>query len=94
MVEPADQGTSASEPFGVGRTATGSPYFWSTPMMKGRLIALLTEMQVRPMRKNEKLTDLVRWVLDELPSVAPDDPRTPQAVAIAREWWDHERSSK
>jgi hypothetical protein len=94
MVESADQGVSAPEPFGFGRTASGSPYFWSTPMMKVRLVALLTEMRVRPMHKNEKLTDLVRWVLDELPAVAPDDPRTPEAVAIAREWWDHERRSK
>ncbi|MEW6471159.1 MAG: hypothetical protein AB1679_02725 [Actinomycetota bacterium] len=51
-------------------------------------------MKVRPVHKNEKLSDLAEWVMNELPAVAPDDPRTPEAVEIARVWWEHERSSK
>jgi hypothetical protein len=67
---------------------------WSTPMLKGRLIELVREMNVRPLGKNPKLTDLAQWVIAELPKIAPDDPRTAEAVEIAHVWWDHERSSK
>jgi hypothetical protein len=49
---------------------------WSTPMLKGRLIELVREMDVRPLGKNPRLTELAQWVIDELPRVAPDDPRT------------------
>jgi hypothetical protein len=31
--------------------------------------------------------------IHDLPIVAPDDPRTLEAVEIAKAWWEHERSS-
>ena len=63
-------------------------------MLKGRLVEIVREMNVRPLGKNPKLTDLAHWVINELPVVAPHDPRTATAVQIAKVWWDHERSSK
>ena len=74
-----------------GRT---DPRHWSTPMLKGRLVELVREMQVRPLSKNPKLTELADWVIHDLPAIAPSDPRTPEAVGIAQEWWSRERSSK
>ena len=68
------------------------PSYWSTPMLKGRLIELVREMNVRTVGKNPKLTDLCDWVVHELPAIAPDDPRTVEAVAIAEEWWSRDRT--
>jgi hypothetical protein len=67
---------------------------WSTPMLEGRLVALIGEMRVRPLGKNPSLTELAQRVVHELPSIAPDDPRTAEAVEIATFWWNNERSSK
>lgn len=75
-------------------TRWGSPAYWSTPMLKGRLQQVVAEMDVASQRKSQKLSDLVEWVIHELPALAPDDPRTAEAMAIARVWWKHERSSK
>jgi hypothetical protein len=63
-------------------------------MLKGRLVELIRDMDVRPLGKDPKLTDLAEWVIYELPKVAPHDPRTRDAVEIAKVWWEHERSSK
>jgi hypothetical protein len=66
----------------------------STPRLKNALITIVREMGVRPLPKNPKLAELADWVMHELPAIAPDDPRTAQAVELAREWWEHERSGK
>jgi hypothetical protein len=63
-------------------------------MLKGRLVELLREMKVRPIGKHPKLSELAEWTVHELPRLAADDPRTPEAVRIATVWWEHERSSK
>jgi hypothetical protein len=55
-----------------------------TPEIKTRLVALIREMNVRPVAKNPKLKELAEWVLKDLPSLAPDDPRTDTAVGLAR----------
>jgi hypothetical protein len=66
----------------------------STPAQKTLLVDLVREMKVRRLGKNPKLSELVEWVVHHLPTAAPNDPRTAQAVRIARVLWEHERSSK
>jgi hypothetical protein len=61
-------------------------------MLKGRLIELVRDMKVRTVSKNLTLTELAGWVVHELPRLAPDDPRTAEAVAIAEEWWQRDRT--
>lgn len=62
----------------------GQPVSWfSTPEIKTRLIDLIREMEVRPLGKNPKLRELSEWVLRDLPALAPNDPRTPMALALA-----------
>jgi hypothetical protein len=61
-------------------------------MLAGRLIELVREMNVRPLGKKPKLTELCDWVVHELPTIAPGDPRTAEAVAIASEWWGRDRT--
>jgi hypothetical protein len=65
---------------------------WSTPMLKGRLIELVREMKVKPMGKNTQMTEVAEWVVGNLASVASQDPRTPEAVAIATHWLRHQRA--
>lgn len=55
-----------------------------TPKLKTLLVTLIREMDVRPMGKNPKLKELAEWVVAELPNIAPNDPRTPKAVALAQ----------
>jgi hypothetical protein len=76
----------------VTRDGTTPYWQWSTPVLKNRLIDLVREMNVRTISKNVKLTELAGWVVHELPRLAPDDPRTAEAVAIAEEWWQHDRT--
>jgi len=68
--------------------------YWSTPMLKGRLIELLSDLGVGPHGKRHGLTELAGWVIHKLPEELRDDPRAIEATAIATLWWDHERSSK
>ena len=77
----------------TNRTRDGKtdPYYFSTPMLKGRLVELLTEMNIRPVRKSDNFTDLVEWTIRELPALAPSDPRAHEALAIVRVWWDDQR---
>ena len=65
---------------------------WSTPMLKGRLVELVREMKVKSLGKNPQMTEVAEWVVGNLESVAPQDPRTPEAVAIATHWLQHQRS--
>src|SRR5262245_46529230 len=67
------------------------PRLMSTPMMHGRLRALVAEMGLRPVRKNDSLKALVEWTIHDLPELAPDDPRTARAVELARYLWQHSR---
>lgn len=76
------------------RVDRGRIEYWSTPMLKGRLVELLDGMGFRPFGKNPKLTDLAQWVMHDLPAGARSDPRAEEAIEIARCWWQHERSSK
>lgn len=69
-----------------------NPYYsYSTPMISGRLRKLVAEMSVRPVYKSTHLADLVEWVMHELPDVAPDDPRTLQAMELANVLWERSR---
>ena len=69
-----------------------NPYSaFSTPMIKGRLFDLVGEMGVRPLPKSLRLGELIRWVMTELPAIAPDDPRTQQAVDLAGVIWERSR---
>ena len=76
------------------RDSSTDPKYWSTPMMKGRLQELLTELGVGPSGKRATLTDMVSWVVHELAPTNPADPRAVEAIRIATIWWEHERSSK
>jgi hypothetical protein len=60
-------------------------------MLRGGLVKLLREMAVGPTKKRPTLSELAEWVVDELPRIAPDDPRTVQALRIAEVWRQHER---
>jgi hypothetical protein len=79
---------------GENRMSEGSMALstWSTPMLKGRLIELVRAMKVMPLGKNPQMTELAEWVVRELESVAPRDPRTPEAMAIVTHWLRHQRS--
>jgi hypothetical protein len=68
--------------------------YWSTPMLKGRLVELVGDLGYRPFGKSPKLSELAGWVLHDLPDEVKADPRAHEAVAIATFWWHHERSSK
>jgi len=68
--------------------------YWSTPMLKGRLVELLAELGCRPFGKSPKLSELAGWVLHDLPDDVGGDVRAQEAIAIARYWCEHERSSK
>jgi len=68
--------------------------YWSTPMLKGRLVELLAELGYRPLGKSPKLPELAGWVLHDLPDSVRGDVRAQEAMAIATYWWEHERSSK
>jgi hypothetical protein len=68
--------------------------YWSTPMLKGRLVELVEELGFGPFGKHAKLTDISEWVIHELPGKVRGDPRAEEALSIARFWWEHERSSK
>jgi hypothetical protein len=61
--------------------------YWSTPMLKGRLVELLDELEYRPFGKRPKLSDLAGWVLHDLPDDVRGDVRAEEAMAIARFWW-------
>lgn len=78
----------------IAATPTERLNYMSTPAQKDLLVGLIREMKVRPLGKSPKLSDLVEWVVHELPKVAPDDSRTPHAVRLANILWVHERSSK
>jgi hypothetical protein len=69
-----------------------NPEYWSTPMIKGRLAELVRETGLYKLGKTPKLADIVEWVIHELPDLAPNDPRTPETVALARVLWSHNRS--
>ncbi|WP_421120099.1 hypothetical protein ACE2AJ_01750 [Aquihabitans daechungensis] len=69
-----------------------NPYYgYSTPMIKGRLFDLVGEMQVRSLPKSLRLGELIEWVMTELPSIAPEDPRTQQAIDLAGVIWERSR---
>jgi hypothetical protein len=68
--------------------------YWSTPMIKGRLIELLDEMGLHPFGKRPALTELVECTMHDLGALRPGDPRAAEAQRIAEYWWHHERSSK
>lgn len=68
--------------------------YWSTPMLKGRLVELLHDLGVGPRGKRQGLTEVAAWVIHELPEELRGDPRATEATAIATFWWEHERSSK
>ena len=65
------------------------PIHWSTPMIKGRLLDLIRDMGLYSFGKNPKLADLAAWVIHNLAELAPSDPRTPEAIALAQELWSH-----
>lgn len=67
------------------------PSYFSTPMLHGRLSALVVEMNVQSLPKSLRLNQLVEWVMHDLPTVAPDDPRTPRAIELARVLWERSR---
>ncbi len=69
-----------------------NPEYWSTPMIKGRLVELVRETGLYKLGKTPKLADIVEWVIHDLPDLAPNDPRTPETVALARVLWSHNRS--
>ena len=69
-----------------------NPSYWSTSMIKGRLVDLVRDIGLYRVGKNPKLADVVEWVVHELPDLAPNDPRTPEALAMARVLWSHERT--
>ncbi len=74
------------------RSGRDNPYYgYSTPMISGRLRDLVSEMGVRPVYKNLRLAELVEWVIQELPGVAPDDPRTLDAMELATVLWERSR---
>jgi hypothetical protein len=56
----------------------------STAGIKVQLVTLIHEMNVRPIGKNVRLKELAVWVTEELPSIAPDDPRTKRALVLAQ----------
>lgn len=67
------------------------PTYFSTPMIHGRLRAVVADMGVRSLPKSLRLNELVEWVIHDLPTIAPDDQRTEQAVRLARVLWDRSR---
>ena len=67
------------------------PVNFSTPMIHGRLRAIIGEMGVRSLPKSLRLKQLVEWTVNELPTIAPNDPRTEEAVRLARVLWDRSR---
>lgn len=74
------------------RSGRDNPYYgYSTPMISGRLRHLVREMGVRPVYKNLRLAELVEWVMHELPDIAPDDPRTLDALELANVLWERSR---
>jgi hypothetical protein len=74
------------------RSGRDNPYYgYSTPMISGRLCDLVGEMGVRPMYKTLRLAELVEWVMHDLPEIAPDDPRTLDAMELANVLWERSR---
>jgi hypothetical protein len=55
-------------------------------MMKARVVELLGELGLRPDAEHESLTDLTKWILQELRTNAAADPRTGELVEIAHAW--------
>jgi len=43
------------------------------------------------MYRSLRLAELVEWVMHELPDVAPDDPRTLDAMELANVLWERSR---
>lgn len=60
-------------------------------MIAGRLRTLIVEMGLRPVHKRTSLAELVRWTMQELPGLAPDDPRTLKAMELANVLWEKPR---
>jgi hypothetical protein len=67
------------------------PTYFSTPMIHGRLRAIVLDMGARTLPKSVRLNELVDWVMHDLPTIAPDDPRTDEAVRLARVLWERSR---
>jgi hypothetical protein len=59
--------------------------------LRADLINAVNEIGIRPVHKRTKFADVVRWVLDDLPSLAPTHPRTPDATDMATYWWRYRR---
>ena len=65
-------------------------YQWASPAkLRHDLLAAVKEINVRPIHKSDRFDDIVKWVLNDLPTLAPDHPRTPDAVAMATVWWKY-----
>jgi hypothetical protein len=65
-------------------------YQWSSPAtLRHDLLAAVQEINARPAHKSDHFDDIVQWVLNDLPSLAPDHPRTPDAMAMATVWWKY-----
>ena len=65
-------------------------YQWASPAkLRHDLLAVVEEINVRPVHRSDKFDDIVKWVLNDLPTVAPDHPRTPDALAMATVWWKY-----
>ena len=72
---------------------TGShdaPIEWVSPAkLRHDLLAAVKEINVRPVHKSDRFDDIVQWVLRDLPTLAPEHPRTPEAVTMAMVWWKY-----
>lgn len=91
-VQPRDHGGDhiCAEGAALVRTVPNAKYM-STPMIRSRLLELVRETGLYKLNKKPKLADIVTWVIHDLPNLAPDDPRTPEALALAQVLWSHER---
>ena len=74
------------------RRGRDNPYYgYSTPVISGRLRDVVAEIGLRPAHKSTRLAELVEWAMHDLPTLAPDDPRTLTAMELANVLWERSR---
>jgi len=59
--------------------------------LRSDLVETVAAIGVHPVHKNTKFEDLARWVIENLPQAAPNDPRTTEALGMATYWWRYGR---